>query len=153
MSRTGEPDFGQSTPGAFALLTSPPARDRESYVAASIAGLHVWGSPAFADDARWRRDAERAFDRCFHPSGTARQFHAVMASPSRADDLRHVATPSLVMHGDRDTLIDISGGRRTAELIPGARFEAIEGMGHDYPPQLWDRWVELVSSFVATTVS
>ena len=57
------------------------------------------------------------------------------------------------MHGDCDTLIDISGGRRTAELIPGARFEAIEGMGHDYPPQLWDRWVDLVSSFVATTVS
>ena len=64
-----------------------------------------------------------------------------------------MTTPTLVMHGDRDTLIDISGGRRTAELIPGARFEAIEGMGHDYPPQLWDRWVDLVSSFVATTVS
>jgi len=26
-------------------------------------------------------------------------------------------------------------------------------MGHDYPPQLWNRWVDLVSSFVATTVS
>ena len=47
------------------------------------------------------------------------------------------------MHGDRDTLIDISGGRRTAELIPGARFELIEGMGHDYPPQLWSQWVDL----------
>ncbi len=152
MSRTGEPDSGQSTPEAFALLTGPPATDRESYVAGHIAGLHVWGSPAFADEARWRRDAERAFDRCFHPSGTARQFRAVGASPDRADGLRDVTTPSLVIHGDRDTLIDISGGRRTAELIPGARFEAIEGMGHDYPPQLWDRWVELVSSFVATNV-
>jgi hypothetical protein len=36
------------------------------------------------------------------------------------------------------------GGRRTAELIPGARFELIEGMGHDYPPGLWARWVDLV---------
>jgi pimeloyl-ACP methyl ester carboxylesterase len=53
----------------------------------------------------------------------------------------------LVIHGDRDTLIDVSGGRRTAELVPGARFELIEGMGHDYPPQLWDRWVELVADF------
>ena len=42
-----------------------------------------------------------------------------------------------MIHGDKDTLIDQSGGRRTAELIPGARFELIEGMGHDYPPQLW----------------
>jgi pimeloyl-ACP methyl ester carboxylesterase len=54
------------------------------------------------------------------------------------------------MHGDRDTLIDISGGRRTAELISGARFEVIEGMGHDYPPQLWERWVDVVADFLAT---
>ena len=33
------------------------------------------------------------------------------------------------------------------ELIPGARFELIEGMGHDYPAQLWKRWTKLVSEF------
>jgi pimeloyl-ACP methyl ester carboxylesterase len=151
MSRTGEPDYGQSTPEAFALLTATPPLDRESYVDAHIAGLRVWGSPAFADEDRWRRDAERAFDRCFHPSGPARQFRAVGAAASRADGLRQVSTPTLVMHGDCDTLIDISGGRRTAELIPGARFEVIEGMGHDYPPQVWSRWVDLVSAFVSST--
>jgi pimeloyl-ACP methyl ester carboxylesterase len=80
----------------------------------------------------------------------ARQFRAVGASPPRGEKLREITTPSLVIHGDRDTLIDISGGRRTAEVIPGARFEVIEGMGHDYPPQLWERWVELVMEFVAS---
>jgi pimeloyl-ACP methyl ester carboxylesterase len=150
MSRTGEPGYGESTPEAFALLTAPPATDRESFVANNIAGLHMWGSPAFADEVRWRRDSERAFDRCFDPGGTTRQFRAVGASPPRGEALREVTTPSLVIHGDCDTLIDISGGRRTAEVIPGARFEAIEGMGHDYPPQLWQRWVELVRSFVAS---
>ena len=69
---------------------------------------------------------------------------AIGASGSWADGLRQVTTPTLVMHGDKDTLIDQIGGRRTAELIPGARFELIEGMGHDYPPQLWRRWVDLV---------
>jgi pimeloyl-ACP methyl ester carboxylesterase len=151
MSRTGEPGYGGSTPEAFALLTAPPAVDRQSFIAAHVEGLRVWGSPAFADEARWRREAERAFDRCFHPSGPARQYRAVEAAPPRGELLRHVTTPSLVMHGDCDTLIDISGGRRTAELIPGARFEVIEGLGHDYPPQLWGRWVDLVSSFVAST--
>ena len=81
MSRTGEPGYGESTPEAFALLTAPPATDRESYIANHIAGLHVWGSPEFADEARWQRDAERAFDRSFHPSGTGRQFRAVGGSP------------------------------------------------------------------------
>jgi pimeloyl-ACP methyl ester carboxylesterase len=149
MSRTGEPGYGESTPEAFALLTAPPATDRESYVAASIAGHRVWGSPEFADETRWRTTAERAFDRSFDPSGPGRQFMAIGASPPRGEGLRGVTTPTLVMHGDEDTLIDISGGRRTAELIPGARFEAIEGMGHDYPPQLWQRWVELVGDFVS----
>ena len=50
------------------------------------------------------------------------------------------------MHGTADTLIDPAGGERTAELIPGARFELIDGMGHDYPPEVWPRWVELVTT-------
>ncbi len=150
MSRTGEPGYGESTPEAFALLTAPPAVDRDSYIASSIAGQQVWGSPEYADEKRWRSTAERAFDRCFHPSGTGRQYFAIAAAPPRADGLRAVTTPTLVIHGDKDTLIDISGGRRTAELIPGARFEVIEGLGHDYPPQLWGRWVDLVSGFVAS---
>jgi pimeloyl-ACP methyl ester carboxylesterase len=146
MSTTGEPDVGQPSAEAWALLTAPPATDRHSHVARHIAGLRVWGSPEFADEDRWRADAERAFDRAFTPDGTARQFFAVRASGSRAEGLRHVDVPTLVMHGDRDTLIDPSGGRRTAELVPGASFVLIEGMGHDYPPQLWDHWVDLVTS-------
>ena len=53
----------------------------------------------------------------------------------------------LVIHGSRDTLIDPSGGRRTAELIPNATFVEFEGMGHDYPAAVWDRWVSTWSSF------
>jgi pimeloyl-ACP methyl ester carboxylesterase len=146
MSTTGEPQFRRSTPSAWALLTAPPPTDRESYLVGHIAGLRVWGSPAFADEHRWRTDAERAFDRSFRPDGTVRQRLAVGASGSRADALRQVRVPTLVIHGDADTLIEPIGGRRTAELVPGARFELIEGMSHDYPPQLWDRLVDLVAA-------
>jgi pimeloyl-ACP methyl ester carboxylesterase len=150
MSSTGEPEFGQSTPRALALLTAPGAIDRESYVHAWIEGLQEWGSPEFADEARWRRDAERAFDRSFKPSGSGRQFLGIRASGPRASELPNVRVPMLVMHGDKDTLIDQSGGRRTADLVPGAKFVLIEGMGHDYPPQLWDRWVAEVTGFIAS---
>ena len=77
MSSTGEPEFGPPTERAFALLTAPPAMDRESYVARSIDGLREWGSPEFADLDRWRTDAELAFDRCFDPFGTGRQYVAI----------------------------------------------------------------------------
>jgi len=147
MSTTGEPEFGQPTPEAIAQLTSPPATDRESAVQRHFAGQRIWGSPAFADERRWRTDAEASYDRCFDPAGVTRQFFAIRASGSRADELPGVTTPMLVMHGNKDTLIDISGGRRTAELVPGARFVEIDGMGHDYPPELWDRWISEVAAF------
>jgi pimeloyl-ACP methyl ester carboxylesterase len=147
MSDTSEPEYRSSSPEAWAHLTRPPATNRDEYVAGHIAGMRIWGSPAFADDDRWRADAQRAFDRCFDPAGTRRQFLAVEASPPRAELLRKVELPVLVIHGDCDTLIGVEGGRRTAELIPGARLEVIEGMGHDYPPQMWDRWVALVGDF------
>jgi pimeloyl-ACP methyl ester carboxylesterase len=153
MSSTGEPEYLRSSAEAYAILTAPPPTDRESYVDRYIAGLRVWGSPAFADEERWRRDAERAFDRALRPDGAGRQYLAVGASGSRADRLRQVRVPTLVMHGDADTLIDPIGGRRTAELVPGARFELIAGMGHDYPPQLWERWVDLVAGHCAAAAT
>ena len=54
------------------------------------------------------------------------------------------------MHGTADTLIGIDGGRRTADLIPGAEFVELDGMGHDYPREFWPRWVDEVASFCLT---
>lgn len=147
MSTTGEPDVGKSTPEASARLTGAPATDRESAVANGVAGQRIWGSPAFVDDERSAAMAARAYDRAFDPAGVGRQYLAIVASRRWAGDLPAVTTPTLVMHGTDDTLIDISGGRRAAELIPGARFVEIDGMGHDYPPELWQRWVDEVARF------
>ena len=72
---------------------------------------------------------------------------AIVAGGSRAAGLRTVRVPTLVLHGSADTLIEPSGGQRTAELVPGARYVVIEGMGHDYPPELWDRWVTEIKEF------
>ena len=73
---------------------------------------------------------------------------AALADGSRDEQLRKVRLPVLVIHGSRDTLINPSGGRHTAEVIPGARYVEIEGMGHDYPPAVWDQWVGIWSDFV-----
>jgi pimeloyl-ACP methyl ester carboxylesterase len=144
MSSTGEAGYMKSSARAAQLLTAPPVTDRAGVIQAWVDGQREWGGPAYADEERWRIEAGRAFDRSFHPSGSGRQYLAIRASVDRAEALRSVTVPTLVMHGDKDTLIDQIGGRRTAELIPGARFELIAGMGHDYPPQLWRTWVDLV---------
>jgi pimeloyl-ACP methyl ester carboxylesterase len=153
MSTTGDPDVGQATPEAFALLTGPPATDRVSAIARLQQGIRVYGSPAHYDADRLAEMAGEAYDRCFDPAGVARQLVGVMASGSRSEELRAVTVPALVIHGDADRLIDISGGRRTAECIPGARFEVVEGMGHDYPPAFWDRLVDLVGHHAGVAAS
>jgi pimeloyl-ACP methyl ester carboxylesterase len=149
MSATGEAGYGESSKEALAFLTAKPAASRQDYIDNQIAALRVYGSkPEWLDEEFLRARAAAAYDRCFCPPGITRQMQAVMRDGPRADALRTVALPALVIHGSRDTLIAPSGGRRTAELIPGARYVEIEGMGHDYPSAVWDRWVSIWTDFV-----
>jgi pimeloyl-ACP methyl ester carboxylesterase len=144
MSTTGDPDVGNPAPEAQELILAPPPANREQFIQRQFESVRTWGSPAGYDEDRLRSVHGEAYDRCFHPVGQTRQLLAIMASSSRTAALESVRVPALVIHGDADRLVDPSGGRRTAEAIPGARFELIEGMGHDYPPMFWGRIVELV---------
>lgn len=153
MSRTGEPGYGDSSEEALAFLLAKPATSREAYIESQLAGLRIYGSkPEWIDEDAIRARAGAAYDRCFHPEGVGRQMLAVVAGGSRDEALRNVEVPTLVLHGDRDTLIAPSGGEHTAEVIPGARFHLIEGMGHDYPAAVWDEWVGTWAAFVADHV-
>ena len=148
MSRTGEPGFGESSEEALTLLMTPQPPERGAYIDRQVEALHVYGSkPEWLDDDAIRARAAAAFDRCFCPEGIVRQMKAVGRDGSRSEELANVRLPVLVLHGSRDTLIDPSGGRRTAELIPGARYVEIEAMGHDYPPPVWRQWVEVWADF------
>ncbi len=144
MSTTGEAEYGQSAPEAQALLLSPPPTDRDAAIERHVQGLRIWGSAVIDEDLQ-RTFAAEAYDRALNPAGVGRQLQAAMRSGNRADGLRGVTVPFLVMHGTRDTLISPSGGERTADLVPGARLELIEDMGHDYPVQYWPVWVRLVT--------
>jgi pimeloyl-ACP methyl ester carboxylesterase len=142
MSHTGEVEYGRASPAALAMLTAPPPTSRDEYVQRRVDAIAIYGSePEWVDEADVRAVAAAAYDRCFCPEGQARQLLAIQQSGDRGDVLRALRVPTLVMHGSRDTLVDPSGGRRTAELVPGARYVEIEGMGHDYPRALWDRWI------------
>jgi pimeloyl-ACP methyl ester carboxylesterase len=153
MSRTGEPGYGGSSEAALAFLLASPPTSRGEYIERQVAALHVYGSkPEWLDDEAIRTRAGIVYDRCFCPAGVGRQMRAVLADGSRDEQLRNANLPVLVIHGSRDTLIDPSGGRRTAEVIPGARYVEIEGMGHDYPPAVWNQWVAIWSDFVRNAV-
>ena len=146
MSTTGESEVGQPTPEAMARLMVAPPRTREEALDSAVAGAKVIGSPAHVDEARSRAMAAAAYDRAFTPAGTARQLVAIAASGSRAEGLRNLDVPTLVIHGDVDPLVTPTGGHRTAELVPDAELLVIEGMGHDLPPALWPQVVEAITA-------
>jgi len=148
MSMSGEPEYGQSAPEAMGALLSIPPADREGYIAHSPI-YQAFHSMKYRSDENSKRAAARDYDRGYYPEGAPRQLAAIYASGRRTEQLRAVKTPTLVVHGKDDTLITPSGGERTADLIPNAKFELVDDMGHDLPEPLWGKLVDLVVGFIS----
>ncbi|WP_046500223.1 alpha/beta fold hydrolase [Streptomyces odonnellii] len=145
MSSTGEPDYGHSSAEARAVLSSPKPSDREGYIAAAEREM-VWASKKYGRPALLRELAARSYDRAYYPAGAGRQMGAMVLGGSRAEALRELRLPTLVIHGLDDVLIDPSGGRRTAELVPGAKLLLLADMGHDRPRELWPEIIEALDA-------
>jgi pimeloyl-ACP methyl ester carboxylesterase len=147
MSSTGNPELPPAAPEAMQVLLSPPPASRAEAIEQAVKAWRVIGSPGFAlDEARIRERTARAYDRCFHPPGAARQIAAILAHGNRRPRLAGVAAPTLVIHGADDPLVPLAGGRDTADAIPGAELLVIEGMGHDLPEGAWPRIVGAIAS-------
>ena len=145
MSMTGDHSVGRATPEAAAMLGRPPVANRAEAIANGLVSARVIGSPAYPmPEEEVLRRAAAKYDRSYRPLGTLRQYAAAAASPDRTAALAGVTAPTLVIHGDADPLIDVSGGRATAAAIPGAELLVIPGMGHDLPQQLWSQLIDAV---------
>lgn len=150
MSSTGSRAVGQPTPEALAALFDRPPNDRTAAVEASVRAQEVIGSPIHFDEDRAREKARAAFDRSFNPEGTGRQLAAIYSAGNRSDQIERIVAPTLVIHGEQDSLIHVSGGHHTAELVPDSRLLILDEMGHDLPPPLWEYLVgELTDHFRA----
>jgi len=145
MSTTGARDVGRPTTAALAALTAPAGADRAGAIARAVRTWRVLESPAYPrSDEQLRAAAASAYDRANHPAGSGRQLAAIVCSPDRTEQLRTLAVPTQVIHGDADPLVDVSGGRATAEAIRGARLLLLPGMGHDLPEELWETFIDAI---------
>ncbi|WP_433243168.1 alpha/beta fold hydrolase [Streptosporangium sp. CA-135522] len=149
MSTPG-PQAAPPTEAAMAVLMSPAARDRESAIRQSVAAWEVIGSPGFPlDRERIAQVAGLSYDRSYDPAGTGRQLAGIIASGDRTPLLKELTVPTLVLHGEADQLVPLSGGIATAEAIPGARLITFPGMGHDLPCPLWPEIVGAIDELTA----
>jgi pimeloyl-ACP methyl ester carboxylesterase len=149
MSSSGDP----SLPGPSAeirkqlLAPRPDASQPEAAVQRTVRGYQLLGSPGFRrTEEELRQLAQDSIERSYYPQGIMRQVAAIVANGSRVDLLKRIRIPTLVIHGLEDPLVPVACGKHTAGQIENACLELIEGMGHDLPPQLTDRLVDLIAN-------
>src|SRR5215211_4271295 len=126
MSTTGDRTVGRPTGEAASVLVASMPGDREGYIEQAVANAEAV-----------RRGAARSYDRAYHPKGTGRQFAAILAAGDRTQVLGRIRVPTVVVHGEEDQVIAVSGGEATAAAIPGAGLLRVPGLGHELPPGFW----------------
>jgi pimeloyl-ACP methyl ester carboxylesterase len=154
MANTGARWSGQPSPRLYHVLLKTPPRDRAAYQEHAVWVFSKIGSPGFArDEDDLRRVAGMSFDRGLNPAGTARQLAAIIHSGDRTPLLRTITAPTLVIHGDKDKLVPLSGGRATARAIPGARLLVVRGLAHDIPRGAWPQLLDAIEHNAARAAS
>ena len=150
MSTTGDMTVGQVHPETLkSVFGGPPATTRQEVIDRTVRVFGVIGSPAYpTDPAAIAERAGLAWDRGHDELAIARQGVASLASGDRTSRLQKLDLPTLVIHGLADPICDVSGGRATAAAIPGAELVVIEGLGHNLPPGLWERFADHIAEVV-----
>ena len=116
MSTTGDPEVGEASDAATALLTAPPAATREAVIEGAVLSNRVMGSPSYPtapDEVRAR--AARAFDRAYDPAGFGRQLQACLTTPDRTPVAHRRAASSSLPRRHRGLGTGSRCPRRTGE--------------------------------------
>lgn len=131
------------------LAKRPKPSNREAAIRYHIKLNRLIGSPAYPSDERTLHEqATRSIDRAYNPAGFKRQLVAITASGDRRHMMKKIKAPTLVIHGNDDPVIPVSGGKETARAIKRSKLKVVDGMGHDFPPALMYKMTNWISKHV-----
>jgi proline iminopeptidase len=149
MSTSGAEGLPEAREGVMNLMTQPRPKERDAAIERRLEVMNAVNNGRLDLDAL-RPYATLAYDRSHYPPGRARSIIAIWASGNRADLLKSLRVPTLVIHGTEDPLIPVEHGHDTAARIPGARLKLIEGMGHGLPGEFLPTVVQSVVDHVTS---
>ena len=133
MSTTGAPGVGIATPEVGANLRSPLGIEtKEEAVECSLHNYRLFAGPLFDEEAH-RGLAASNYERNWNPLVTVFQLAAMLTGPDRTEDLQSTEVSTLVIHGAKDTLVQVDGGKATAAAIKNSRLVIFDEMGHEMP--------------------
>lgn len=116
-----------------AMAGSPPSTHQER-IAANVETWRILNGAALPFDASAaRRHVEDSIARARDfQAATQHDLASRQMTRERQAPLSRISAPTLVIHGTSDPLLPLANGQAVAALIPGARFEAVSGMGHGF---------------------
>lgn len=144
---------GPGLPGANAdvrrvLMQTARAKARTPDEALEL-GL-AFSSLIASEEGRSRPEERRAMmklaqERAFYPPGPKRQMAAIIDTGNLRPVANRINVPTMAIHGADDPLIPSVCGQDIAANIKHARFELVQGMGHDLPPSKLPEMVKLIA--------
>jgi len=118
----------------FSLIGTPDSHDEDGIINHSLKVFSIIGSPGYFNQLEAIQTARRLYQRSYYPAGILQQFLAILCTGSLLQLDKQIQKNTLVLHGSCDRLLPPSHGKAVAKAISGAKFELIDGMGHDIPP-------------------
>ncbi|MCX4755525.1 alpha/beta fold hydrolase [Kitasatospora purpeofusca] len=128
-----------------------PASAREAVVESIVEGERPFAAASRPfDEDGVRRLAARIVDHARDLAAQSTNPYLLDAGPPWRARLGAITAPTLVLHGEEDPLFPPEHGRALAAEIPGARFLALPGTGHEvFPEHTWDAVVTAVLAHTA----
>ena len=103
-------------------------------IMSSTGAPHLPGSQR--QNKREGLSTEELHARGFFREAAPRQLTAIFAAGDRSEQVRTIDVPTLILHGEDDTMLPPAHGLHTHELITGSTYISYPGMGHRLPPEL-----------------
>jgi len=146
MTSTNSPRLPMPRPSLIVRLAGIGSRgnDEQAVVERSMDFWKLIQSPGFPSrDDELRERITFNYRRSYHPAGILRQTRAILATGSLSSATRRIRQPVAVIHGKADPLVRPAAAKQLGYLMPHARVELMDGMGHDLPEPLLARFAEI----------
>jgi pimeloyl-ACP methyl ester carboxylesterase len=141
------------TQAVMALLRAAPTvdwSDTDAVVENMLATRRTLVGSRFGFDEEGQRSLARAeVARARNIQSASNHALVVARTPPWRSRLGDVALPTLVVHGTEDPILPFPHGQALAAEIPGARLEAMDGIGHELPEGEWEHVIGLVLAHTA----
>lgn len=149
-SYCGGPQGSLMAPEDLQLLGTAYASGEPEAVLRAMWEINL--SPGFReDDSRFAAFAEMGTS-LPAPQPVVLQQMRACAEHDTHERLGRISLPTLVIHGDVDRLLGYDNGRAIASLIPTARLETLEGVGHMFWWEQPQRSAELIREHALAAV-